>query len=645
MEADCGKVRDHDEGKKVVLNGWCRYIRDHGGLLFVDLTDRYGTTQLVFDGNLKKEAEELGKEYVISVEGTVRKREKDTVDPSNPTGNVEVRVESFRIINKSKVLPFEITEEKEKFLPSDDLRLKYRYLDLRRRRMVNNIEFRDKLTKTIRKFFWSEGFLDLETPILVKDTYDASGSRTFITPSRMHKGKFYGLPTKTIRKFFWGEGFLELETPILVKDTYDASGSRTFITPSRMHKGKFYGLPQSPQVYKQLSMIAGLDKYFQVAKVFRDEDPREDRQPEFTQIDLEVSFKDEKYIQGLIEAMFKKVFEEVMEEKIELPFPHMDYLEAMERYGSDKPDTRFDNVLFDLTEELSKSDYNIIKKVISAGGKVKALKFSAEMGRKSQKIDKKKILELVEIAKNLGLKGLTWLYVIKDKIESDPPSIAASLSGVSKQMMSKLDAKDGDLILIGSDPSENILLAAMSRIGRIVGLVLRQAKKKYAFLWVDKFPLFEKDEVTGELQPMHNPFVAPTEETKDLIDSAPEKVLGKRYDLVLNGMEIGGGSIRIHNPDMQKKVLSKMGLSEEEIERSLGFLIEALSFGAPVHGGIALGFDRVVATLSGEYDIRDFILFPKNRRFESPLDGSPDSVSDKRLQNDYDLSVKNDKKS
>ncbi len=596
MEADCGKVRDHDEGKKVVLNGWCRYIRDHGGLLFVDLTDRYGTTQLVFDGNLKKEAEELGKEYVISVEGTVRKREKDTVDPSNPTGNVEVRVESFRIINKSKVLPFEITEEKEKFLPSDDLRLKYRYLDLRRRRMVNNIEFRDKLTKTIRKFFWSEGFL-------------------------------------------------ELETPILVKDTYDASGSRTFITPSRMHKGKFYGLPQSPQVYKQLSMIAGLDKYFQVAKVFRDEDPREDRQPEFTQIDLEVSFKDEKYIQGLIEAMFKKVFEEVMEEKIELPFPHMDYLEAMERYGSDKPDTRFDNVLFDLTEELSKSDYNIIKKVISAGGKVKALKFSAEMGRKSQKIDKKKILELVEIAKNLGLKGLTWLYVIKDKIESDPPSIAASLSGVSKQMMSKLDAKDGDLILIGSDPSENILLAAMSRIGRIVGLVLRQAKKKYAFLWVDKFPLFEKDEVTGELQPMHNPFVAPTEETKDLIDSAPEKVLGKRYDLVLNGMEIGGGSIRIHNPDMQKKVLSKMGLSEEEIERSLGFLIEALSFGAPVHGGIALGFDRVVATLSGEYDIRDFILFPKNRRFESPLDGSPDSVSDKRLQNDYDLSVKNDKKS
>ncbi|MCL5018023.1 MAG: aspartate--tRNA ligase [Candidatus Parvarchaeota archaeon] len=596
MEADCGKIRDHDEGKKIVLNGWCRHIRDHGGLLFVDLADRYGSTQLVFDGNLKKEAEELGKEYVLSVKGVVRKREKETVDPSNPTGNVEVRVESFNIINKSKVLPFEITEEKEKFLPSDDLRLKYRYLDLRRRKMVNNIEFRDKLTKTIRKFFWDEGFL-------------------------------------------------ELETPILVKDTYDASGSRTFITPSRMHKGKFYGLPQSPQVYKQLSMISGLDKYFQVAKVFRDEDPREDRQPEFTQIDLEVSFKDEKYIQGLIEAMFKEVFEEVMKEKIELPFPHMDYLEAMEKYGSDKPDMRFDNVLFDLTEELSKSDYNVIKNVISAGGKVKALKFSADMGEKSQKIDKKKILELVEIAKNLGLKGLTWLYVIKDKIDSDPPSIAVSLSRVSKQIISKLDAKNGDLILMGSDPSENILLAAMSRIGRIVGLILGQAKKKYAFLWIDKFPLFEKDEVTGELQPMHNPFVAPTEETKGLLDSAPEKVLGKRYDLVLNGMEIGGGSIRIHNPDMQKKVLSKMGLSEEEIERSLGFLIEALSFGAPVHGGIALGFDRVVATLSGEYDIRDFILFPKNRRFESPMDGSPDFVSDKRLQNDYDLSVKNDKKS
>lgn len=596
MEVDCGRIRDHDIGKEVVLNGWCRYIRDHGGLLFVDLTDRYGTTQLVFEGALKKEAEELGKEYVISVTGVVDKRDSDTVDASNPTGTVELRVKSFKIINKSKVIPFEITEEKEKFLPSDDLRLKYRYLDLRRKKMLRNVEFRDKITKTIRKFFWDEGFL-------------------------------------------------ELETPILVKDTYDASGSRTFITPSRMHKGKFYGLPQSPQVYKQLSMIAGLDKYFQVAKVFRDEDPREDRQPEFTQIDLEVSFKDEKYIQNLIESMFKRVFDEVMGEKLEVPFPHIDYLDAMRMYGSDKPDMRFDNVLFDLTDEMSKSDYNIIKKVISAGGRVKALKFPADMGKKSQKIDKKKILELVEIAKNLGLKGLTWVYVVDGKIESDPPSIAASLAGISGQVISKLDAHEGDLILIGSDPSENVLLAAMSKIGRIVGLVLRQTKKKYAFLWVDKFPLFEKDEVTGELQPMHNPFVAPTEETESLLDSAPEKVLGKRYDLVLNGMEIGGGSLRIHNPDMQRKVLSKMGLSDAEIERSLGFLIEALSFGAPVHGGIALGFDRVVATLSGEYDIRDFILFPKNRKFESPLDGSPDYVSDKRLQDDYDLSVKNEKKS
>ncbi|MCL4398936.1 aspartate--tRNA ligase [Candidatus Parvarchaeota archaeon] len=594
MEINCGKAREADIGKAVTVNGWCRYIRDHGGKLFIDLADRYGTTQLVFEGEIKGAAESIGREYVISVSGKVRGRSSDNIDSENPTGKVEILVSSFNVISTSKVPVFEITEEKEKFLPSDELRMEYRYLDLRRRKMIENVEFRDAVTKCIRKFFWENGFL-------------------------------------------------ELETPILVRDTFDASGSRTFISPSRSNKGKFYGLPQSPQIYKQIAMIGGLDRYFQIAKVFRDEDPREDRQPEFTQVDLEVSFKDEAYIQGLIEGMLKSVFKQVLGLDLATPFQKIDYSKAMELYGSDKPDTRFKNFLIDTTMEFEDTDYNVIKRVIAAGGKVKAIRFPAEMGKKSQKLSKKQILELVEVAKNFGLKGLTWVYVSNGKIESDPPTITASLKKAEKKLISKLDAKDGDLILVGSDTSENLLLSAMSKVGRIVGLLLGMAGSRYAFLWVERFPLFERDEISGSLQPMHNPFVAPTQDTVKLLDTHPEKVIGRRYDLVLNGIEIGGGSIRIHEPELQKKVLSKMGLSEEQIESSLGFLLRALSFGAPIHGGIALGLDRLVAVLKGNYDIRDFILFPKNKKFQSPLDGSPSGIDTKRLEQDYGLTM-DDKK-
>jgi aspartyl-tRNA synthetase len=584
---NCGEIKDL-EGEEATLDGWCRYIRDHGGKLFIDLADRYGLAQLVFEGDIKKKAELLGREYVIKVEGVVRKREPETIDETNPTGHVEVLVKNFEVINESKVPPFEIIDEKEAFLPDEYLRFKYRYLDLRRRKMLNNILFRDAITKAFREFFWSQGFL-------------------------------------------------ELETPILIRDTYDASGSRTFIVPSRIEKGKFYALHQSPQIYKQLCMIAGLDKYFQIARVFRDEDPREDRQPEFTQVDLEVSFKDEKYIQTLIENAIKYVFKKALNKDIETPFPHIEYADAIKKYGNDKPDLRFKNEIVDITDIAIKSEYNIIKRVAQSG-KVKAITFEADYGN-NPKFNEKYFENLIELAKGYGLKGLTWLFFKDNKLGSIPSSIAESLRSVEGELKDRMNLKEGDILLIAGDLDEDTLLEAMAKVRRKVGIDVGKFEKEYAFVWVDHFPLFEKDKITGELKPAHNPFVAPTEDTVHLLDTAPEKVLGKRYDLVLNGVEVGGGSLRIHKPELQRKVLKIMGLSDEEIDRSLGFLIEALSYGAPIHGGIALGLDRFVATVAGEDNIKEFILFPKTKKFESPLDGSPSEIDPKRLQEDYNIKI------
>lgn len=590
MDKNCGELRGRDIGDVVTLHGWCRYIRAHKGKLFVDIADRYGITQVIFEKELKKRADELGREWVISITGKVRARGKGAINKEKATGEIEVLAHSFEVICKSKVPPFEIIEEKEKFLPAEDSRLKYRYLDLRRKKMIKNIEFRDALTKSIRKFFW-------------------------------------------------GEGFLELETPNFVRDTYDASGSRTFIVPSRTNKGKFFSLPQSPQIYKQLCMVSGLDKYFQVARVFRDEDPREDRQIEFTQIDFEVSFKNEKYIQDLIERLVKSLFKKVLKKPLKTPFKHMDYYDALGNYGNDKPDMRFDYKIVNITDCFKDSDYNIIKRVIDGGGKVSAIAFGAKFGQKESKIDKNFMLELVEIAKNLGLKGLTWVYVKDSSIQSIPESIAVSLNEAGKRIISKTGAKEGDLIVIGADLSENVLLAAMSKLRRVVGIKMGGFKTEYAFLWVDHFPLFEKEEINGKLQPAHNPFVAPTEDTLKYIDLNPEKVIGKRYDLVLNGIEIAGGSIRINDAELQTKILRAIGLSDKEIENSLGFLVDALAHGAPIHGGAAIGLDRFVATLAGEDDIKEFILFPRNRKFESPLDNSPSEIAKERLMEDYGLNL------
>ncbi len=588
-EITCGSLGVGDVGKIVSVFGWCRYIRDHGGKLFIDLADRHGTLQLVFEGQILKEAEVLGKEYVVHVSGVIKLRDEETTDKSNPTGTIELFVNKLEIINKSSIPPFELIDEKKKFLANEELRLKYRYLDLRRKEMIERIEFRDKLTKSIRKFLWENEFLELETPTLVKDTYE--------------------------------------------------TGSRTFLVPSRTNEGRFYSLPQSPQIYKQLCMISGLERYFQVARCYRDEDPREDRQPEFTQIDIELSFKDEKYIQNLIEELLRRAFKEVLKKKLKKGFKHIMYRDAIKEYGSDKPDLRFDSRIVDITEEAKASEYNMLKRVISSGGFVKAMAFPAEFGSATSKIEKNYLLKLIELAKELGLGGMTWLFVSNGKLCSEPASIINSLGNSAEKIQKKLSAKEGDIVLLFSDVSERLLFAAMGKIRKVMGDRIGKYSEEHIFLWVDEFPMFEKEEVTGKLKPAHNPFSAPKEDTLKYLNSEPEKVVARQYDLVLNGVEIASGSIRIHDPEQQRKSLKMMGMDDKSIDETFGFLLEALSYGAPIHGGAALGFDRLVALLSNSENIRDFILFPKNKKYESPLDGSPTAVNKKRLMEDFGIST------
>ncbi len=586
MEIYCGDLSSDFVGKEVTMNGWCRYLRNHGGKLFVDLADRRGAAQVVFENELLERAKALGREYVISITGIVRGREKDAIDEKTSTGAVEVLARALRVINESATPPFEITEEKEKFLASEDLRLKYRYLDLRRKEMIENVEFRDKVTKAARKFFWDNGFMELETPTLVKDTYE--------------------------------------------------TGARPFIIPSRTKKGSFYSLPQSPQIYKQLIMSAGLDKYFQVARAFRDEDQREDRQPEFTQLDFEVSFKDENYLMGLVESLVQKIFEASMEERADIPFRRIEYREAMEKYGSDKPDLRYGYEIKDITVPMAKSGYNVVRRVVESGGKVKAVRFKADYGRNGS-VEKEFMQSMIDLAKANGLKGLTWLFVEKGTLQSIPDSISRALSAAEREIMSETGAEDGDVIIFAADLDEVLLLETLGKIRKVMGDRIGKFSGKFSFLWVVDFPLFEKDRVTGTLKPAHNPFTAPAAEDMGLLDSSPEKVRGRQFDLVLNGNEIGGGAVRINNADVQLKILSMIGMSREDALNTFGFLIDALRYGAPEDSGFAVGLDRFVAVLRGKPSIRDFILFPKTKSFDSPIDGSPTVISGSRLSDDYGL--------
>ncbi|MDE1761580.1 MAG: aspartate--tRNA ligase [Candidatus Micrarchaeota archaeon] len=587
MDVNCGELREAHIGNDVTLHGWCRYIRDHGGKLFIDIADKHGITQLVFEGAAKSDAEKLGREYMVEVKGVVNKRSDETTNQKMPTGGIEVAVKSLKLLNKSKIPPFELIEEKEKFLANEELRLEYRYLDLRRPSALKRIVFRDKIVKSIRKYFWENEFMELETPVLVRDTYE--------------------------------------------------TGSRTFLVPSRSNKKTFYSLAQSPQFYKQMCMVAGIEKYFQVVKCFRDEDAREDRQPEFTQVDLEVAFKDEAYIEGLIEEMMVRVFKEALGKRLKTPFDHLTYAEAMENYGSDKPDLRYANKLVDITSEAKKSSYNILKRVAENNGKVKAIAFSgAKYDQKKGEISEAYMLKIIELAKSLGLKGLTWLYVKNKSMMSEPMSISESLKGVEKELLRKLSPKDGDVIIIGADLSERLLLDVMGKLRKEISQKIGAFDSDYRFVWIDNFPLFEADEVTHKLKPSHNPVTAPTDATLKLLDSDPERVIGKQYDLSLNGEEIAGGSIRISDPELQRKVFKIMGM-EDVAERTFGFMFKALSYGTPPHGGIAIGLDRLVALLWGESNIRDFVLFPKNKRFDLLIDGSPSEINPKRLKDDFGI--------
>lgn len=588
---NCGEASEAMKGTNVLLYGWCRYIRDHGGKLFIDIADRYGTTQLVFEGELLDYASSFGREYVIMAAGEVAPRNEDTVDSSNKTGKVEIRVKEVKLINKSKTPPFELIEEKEKFLANEETRLQYRYLDLRRANMAKNIVLRSEVTKTIRQFFWDKGFLELETPTLIKDTYD--------------------------------------------------TGARTFVIPSRISKGKFYSLPQSPQFYKQLCMIAGLDRYFQIAKCYRDEDPREDRQPEFTQVDIEASFVNEDDIQGIMEEMMVKLFKNVLGKDIVTPFRRMEFAQAFENYGSDKPDMRFSNRIIDISDIAGNSDYNILKRIVANSGKVRMLSFHAEYGS-SKKITEKYMLKIIELAKSYGLQGLTWLYVKDGKLRSEPESIANVFKPIEAGILSRMEPKlkDGDIIIIGGDLSDSILLSALGKLRNVIGNDVGEYDEDYAFIWIIDFPMFERDEITGKLKPSHNPVTLPQDTSDEAFAKNPESIKSRQYDLVLNGYELGSGSIRITDPGLQRKVLKSIGIGETEIERDFGFFLEALSYGTPSHGGMALGLDRLVALMAGTPNIRDFILFPKNKRFESPMDGSPSEINGKRLSGDFGISIK-----
>ena len=587
----CGEASEELVGADVMLYGWCRYIRDHGGKLFIDIADRHGSTQLVFEGELVKDAEEFGREYVIMAAGKVGLRDEDTVDTSNKTGKIEVRVEEVKLISKAKTPPFELIEEKEKFLANEETRLQYRYLDLRRSSMTKNIVLRSEVTKAVRQFFWGKGFLELETPTLIKDTYD--------------------------------------------------TGARTFVVPSRISKGKFYSLPQSPQFYKQLCMIAGLDRYFQIAKCYRDEDPREDRQPEFTQIDIEASFVDEENIQGIMEEMMADLFKKVLGKEITTPFKKMEFEQAFESYGSDKPDLRFPNKIVDISDIAGNSDYNILKRIVANKGKVRMLSFHAEYGV-SKKITEKYMLKAVELAKSYGLQGLTWLYVKEGKLRSEPESIANVFGPIEAEILSRMGPKpdEGDIIIIGGDLSDSVLLSTLGKLRNTIGNDVGKYENDYAFVWIVDFPMFEKDEITGRLKPSHNPVTMPKDTSDESFLNNPEGIKSRQYDLVLNGYELGSGSIRVTDPELQRKILSRIGIEEAEIESNFGFFLEALAYGTPVHGGIALGLDRLVALMAGTPNIRDFILFPKNKKFESPMDGSPAAISSKRLFDDFGISVK-----
>ena len=577
----CGELRSSDLGKEVCLQGWVRFSRDHGGVAFIDLADRYGITQIVFDpedlpaGSDREAITETMKgftrESVISIDGIVRKRVEGTEDGRNPTGEIEVLITGAELLNKSAAPPFELGDQKEGVLPNEDTRLKYRYLDLRRTEMVQAMKFRSNLIHLARNYLDENDFLEIETPVLGKSTPE---------------------------------------------------GARDYIVPSRVHPGTFYALPQSPQLFKQMLMVASMDRYYQVARCFRDEDSRKDRQPEFTQLDLEMSFVDMKDLQDMMEGMVSYIWKGLYGQDLVTPFPHIAYRDAMERFGSDKPDMRYGLEFTKLTDVVKDAPYKIFQNILAEGGIVAGMNLKAEIA--GNKVGRNDVDRYINYAKKVGLGGLTWMRCVDGKLESNivkyfTPEI---LGDIKKTM----DVEEGDLLFIVAGPWKATYEGAgalRKKLGEDLGLV---PKGEFQFFWMDECPMFEVDPVSGKYDSFHHPFVLPLNDLDD------DYVASACFDLCLDGNELGSGSLRIHNADLQRAVFHKLGLDDERIEENFGFFVEALSYGAPPHGGIAIGIDRLCAILLNKDTIREVIAFPKNKRATSLLDGSPSKVADDKLE-------------
>ncbi|MEA4937988.1 MAG: aspartate--tRNA ligase [Christensenella sp.] len=573
----CANFTKEDAGKQVTLMGWANVRRDLGALVFVQLRDRTGLMQIVFNSNTMNEADftracTIRSEFVLAVRGELVLRTGDMVNKNMPTGELEVLVSEFKILSKSETTPFEITDDCK---ANELLRLKYRYLDLRRPAMQKNLIMRHKIAFVAREYFDEQNFLEIETPILTKSTPE---------------------------------------------------GARDYLVPSRVHPGKFFALPQSPQLFKQLLMLAGYDRYFQIARCFRDEDLRADRQPDFTQIDIEMSFVEDVDVQSVNEGFLKRLFKETLNVDIQLPLPRLKYEEAMARYGSDKPDTRFGLELVDLTDIFKKSEFSVFQNAITAGGSIRAVNAKGA----SADFSRKELDAMGEFVKTYRAKGLIWM---NDKADGLASPVLKFLSEDEIAAVRKsANFEQGDVLFVVADVNKTVfasLGALRLKLAEKLNLI---PENKYNLLWVTEFPLLEWDEEEQRYSAMHHPFTSPMDEDLEKLDTDPGNVRAKAYDIVLNGMEVGGGSIRIHSQELQKKMFRALGFTDEQAEYRFGFLMDAFKYGPPPHGGMAYGLDRLAMIITGSTSIRDVIAFPKVQNASCPMTGAPDFVDDKQLR-------------
>ena len=569
----CGDLRKENIGEKVVLNGWIQKRRNLGGLIFCDVRDKTGITQVVFNDKIPQElferADKLRSEYVVGIKGEVLERESKNMEL--PTGEIEVFADDLIIYTEADTPPIYIKDDDN---VDDNLRLRYRYLDLRKKKMQDNLTFRHNLVKLTRDYFSENGFTEVETPMLIKSTPE---------------------------------------------------GARDYLVPSRVNNGKFYALPQSPQMFKQLLMVGGTDRYMQVVKCFRDEDLRADRQPEFTQIDLEMSFVDVDDVIEIQEGYLKRVFREMKGVDIETPFPRITYDEAMERYGSDKPDTRVGFELNDITGLVNNCDFKVFIDAIAAGGSVRGICITGA----ADKYTRKKIDKLTEAVRSYGAKGMVWMKVNDSEVTSSVNKFFSQEQ--LQEIADAMKAESGDLILIVSDKNKVVFDSLGFLRRHIAGELGLLDDNQYNLLWVVDFPLFEYDEETDSYHAMHHPFTSPKAEDAHLLKTEPTKAKANAYDIVLNGVELGGGSIRIHDRDMQEDMFRALDMSQEEIDEKFGFLVEAFKYGTPPHGGLAYGLDRLVMLLTGEKSIREVIAFPKNQNAQCMVSEAPGVVEEQQL--------------